>query len=83
MSASPDFLVPGVLLRISKVLVVIPFCKAKWYQGIKDGIYPAPVNIGPHSVAWKSDDIIALRDKLFAGEWKPNAAGKTLKKEGE
>lgn len=68
-------LVPGVFLRLPQVLEVIPVSKATWYNGVKAGTYPAPVNIGPHTVAWRSDDIIALRDRLAGGVWKPFLAG--------
>lgn len=66
MSVSHDFPIPGTFLRLDDVLKVIPVCKAGWYNGIKEGRYPAPVAIGKRAVAWYADDIIALRDKLAA-----------------
>ena len=48
------------LLRIHEVLQLVPVSRATWYQGIKDGIYPAPVRLGKRSVAWRERDIQAI-----------------------
>lgn len=48
------------LLRLPAVLAVIPVCRATWYAGVKAGRFPAPVRLGPHSVAWRRSDIARL-----------------------
>ena len=35
----------------------IPICASSWWAGIKKGIYPAPVKLGPNTTAWKVEDI--------------------------
>lgn len=51
---------PETLLRLPEVLSAYPVSKSKWYAGIKSGIYPASVSLGPRAKAWRSTDIAAL-----------------------
>lgn len=44
---------------------IVPVSKTTWYQGIKSGIYPAPVHLGKTAV-WRVSDIRALLDRLAA-----------------
>lgn len=55
-------------LKLPDVLKLIPLSRTTWYQGIKDGVYPAPVKIGKRAVAWRRDDILALIDKMNSGK---------------
>lgn len=56
------------LLRIHQIIgdpdkgiqPLIPIGRTAWYNGIKRGIYPKPVRIGPRIVAWKAADIRKL-----------------------
>ncbi len=52
------------LLRLPNVLQRFPVSRSDWYAGIRSGRYPAPVKLGPRSVAWKSSDIDALIQSL-------------------
>jgi hypothetical protein len=36
---------------------VYPVGKTSWYRGIKEGRYPAPVQLGPRAVGWRVEDI--------------------------
>jgi prophage regulatory protein len=47
------------LLRLPEVLKMVPVSKTTWYAMIKRKEAPAPINLGPRSVAWDSDDIEA------------------------
>jgi len=51
---------PEALLRLPAVLARFPVSRSKWLQGVKDGIYPAPVTITPRCVAWRESAISAL-----------------------
>ena len=51
---------PAVLWKLPEVLHHFPVSRAKWYQGVKEGIYPQPVKLGLRAVAWRSADILAL-----------------------
>ncbi|MEM6532949.1 MAG: AlpA family phage regulatory protein [Myxococcota bacterium] len=42
----------------------VPVSKTTWYQGIKDGLFPRPVKVGPRRVAWREADIDALIARL-------------------
>lgn len=48
------------LLRLPKVLALIPVSKSQWWAGVKDGRYPPPVKLSARCSAWKSSDIRAL-----------------------
>lgn len=48
------------LIRIRDVLAVFPVSRTAWYQGIKDGKYPAPVKLSERTAAWRASDIRAL-----------------------
>ena len=42
---------------------VFPVSRSSWYDGVKKGIYPSPVNLGGgRIVAWRVEDIQALID---------------------
>jgi prophage regulatory protein len=42
---------------------VIPVGRSSWWQGVRDGRYPAPVKLGPKTTCWRVEDIRALIDK--------------------
>ena len=44
-------------LRLNEVLAVYPVSRAAWYAGIKDDIYPKPVQLGKRSVGWSRKSI--------------------------
>lgn len=56
-------------LRLAEVLTIIPVSKSVWYQGIKDGIYPAAVHLSRATMAWRSTDIARLADRISSGRW--------------
>ena len=39
---------------------IIPVSTSSWWKGIGDGIYPAPVKLGPRTTAWRAEDIYEL-----------------------
>lgn len=47
-------------LRLPEVLALFPVSRTAWYQGIKDGKYPAPVKLSERTAAWRVSDIRAL-----------------------
>ena len=47
-------------LRLEDVLTVYPVSRSAWYEGIKQGIYPASVALGRRSVGWPRAAIRAL-----------------------
>ena len=47
-------------IRIKQVFAVFPVSRTAWYDGIKKGIYPAPVKLSERTAAWKVSDIRAL-----------------------
>jgi predicted DNA-binding transcriptional regulator AlpA len=39
---------------------LIPVSKSTWWQGVRDGRYPAPVKLGRRITAWRVEDIRKL-----------------------
>ncbi|MGB3212991.1 MAG: AlpA family transcriptional regulator [Desulforhopalus sp.] len=46
-----------LLLRLSQVEKTCGLKKSSIYARIKKGTFPVPVQLGPKSVAWRSDEI--------------------------
>jgi predicted DNA-binding transcriptional regulator AlpA len=53
-------------VRLPQVLQVFPISKSVWWQGIRDGLYPAPVKLSSRCSAWRVEDIRALIAKKGA-----------------
>lgn len=39
---------------------ILPISRSSWWQGIKDGKYPAGLKLGPKTTVWRELDIAAL-----------------------
>jgi prophage regulatory protein len=52
------------LLRLPQVLELLPVSKSHWWQGVKDGRYPAPVKLSERITCWRESDIHALLESL-------------------
>lgn len=55
------------LLRLPEVLKIIPVSRATWYEGVKNGRFPAQVKLGPRIAAWRRSDIDRLVASLNGG----------------
>lgn len=53
--------------RKKGIVGVFPISRTAWLSGIKTGRYPAPVRLGPNSVAWRVEDIRAMLDRFGRG----------------
>jgi prophage regulatory protein len=53
--------------RLPTVLTKIPVSRSAWWQGIKDGRYPAGIKIAPRTTAWLQSDIEDLCARLKQG----------------
>jgi len=49
-------------VRLPQVLQVFPISRSAWWQGVKDGKYPAAVKLSERCTAWRVEDIRALID---------------------
>ncbi len=54
------------LLRLRGVLAKVPISRSAWWQGVKDGRFPASVRLGPKTTAWLCSDIDKLIQSLAA-----------------
>ncbi|MDD1607105.1 MAG: AlpA family phage regulatory protein [Methylococcaceae bacterium] len=46
---------------------LLPIGKTSFLNKVRSGEYPQPVKLGARTVAWKSEDITALIEKLGSG----------------
>jgi predicted DNA-binding transcriptional regulator AlpA len=47
------------------IVGIIPVSRSGWYQGVRDGRFPAPVQLmGRRAVAWRAEDIRNLVAEL-------------------
>lgn len=51
-------------LRLPVVLRLFPVSKSLWWQGVKDGKFPAPVKLTERTTAWRVEDIKALLESV-------------------
>lgn len=59
--ALPQNVLPQTgFLRIREVLFLFPVSRTAFYQGIKEGRFPAPVKLSERTAAWRVSDIRAL-----------------------
>lgn len=66
----PKMLLPVLpetgFLRLPEVLRLFPVSRSSWYRGIKEGIYPRGVPLGPRTAAWRAEDIRRLIAEMGA-----------------
>ena len=58
----PDFPQTG-FVRLSQILAPagpIPVSNSTWWQGVKEGRFPASQKLGPRTTVWRVEDIRAL-----------------------
>lgn len=67
--AASDVTLPAVgFVRLADVLKIVPVGKTAWYQGVKEGRFPAPVKLSKRASGYRVEDIRALLDSLSAGK---------------
>lgn len=48
------------LIRLGKVLDLIPVSKSTWWDGVKSGKFPQPIKLGRRITCWRLGDVLAL-----------------------
>jgi len=43
---------------------LIPVGRTTWWNGVKSGIYPKPIKLGPRITAWRVEDIYDLIERV-------------------
>jgi len=51
-------------IRLKQVLQFIPVSATSWWDGVRNGQYPASVKIGTRTTAWRAEDIRRLIKEL-------------------
>ena len=54
-------------VRLPQILHALGIGKTTFWEGIKTGRFPAPVKLGPHTSAWRVEDIRGLIAHLSSG----------------
>lgn len=59
------------LLRVDQFIPEkLPMGKSQWWAGVKSGIFPQPIKLGPRTTCWRESDI----NRLIADGIGANAA---------
>ena len=53
-------------VRLPVLLSIFPISKSALYDGIRKGIYPAPVKLSERTAAWRVEDVRALIEQKSA-----------------
>jgi prophage regulatory protein len=51
--------VPNRVLKLRTLLEKVPCSRATIYRGVKNGTFPAPIQLGRRSVGWRESDVDA------------------------
>jgi predicted DNA-binding transcriptional regulator AlpA len=46
------------------IVGLLPISRSSWYAGIKKGLYPAPVKVGPKTSVWRVSEVREELEKL-------------------
>ncbi|MEI7993634.1 MAG: AlpA family phage regulatory protein [Methylococcaceae bacterium] len=74
LPAPPPQLLESGLLRLNQIVgdkkknipALIPICKTSFLKGVKDGRFPAPIQLTERTIAWKAQDIKTLINSMGA-----------------
>lgn len=55
-------------LRLKQVLQFIPVGKTAWYNGVKEGRFPKPIQLSARTVVYRAQDISDLIDRISQGQ---------------
>lgn len=56
----------------SPIAPIIPVSKSAWWAGVKSGIYPSAIKLGPRITVWRIEDIRELISRYVSDEANPN-----------
>ncbi len=66
-TSSPSIPSSG-FLRLKQVLQFIPVGKTAWYNGVKEGRFPKPIQLSARTVVYRAQDISDLIDRISQGQ---------------
>ncbi len=48
------------LIRLNRVLEIIPVSRSSWWGGVACGKFPAPIKLGIRTTCWRLEDVLKL-----------------------
>ena len=55
-------------LRLSQVLQFVPIGKTAWYNGVKEGRFPKPIQLSARTAVYRAQDIADLIERISQGQ---------------
>ena len=52
------------IIRLKQVQEHYPKSRVQIWRDVRAGLFPAPVELGPHSIGWFEDEVLARVDEL-------------------
>ena len=62
---------PSRMLRTKQVLELTGWSRATIWRKVKSGDFPAPITLGPNSIAWPEDAILSWQASLQTVNYAP------------
>ncbi len=56
------------LLRLPQVLELVGVSRSHWWQGVREGKFPAAVKLSPKCTVWTASSISELLDRVASGK---------------
>jgi len=56
-SRSETEVMPDKILSVDAVLALVPYCRMQLFRKVKDGTFPAPLQLGARRIGWRESDI--------------------------
>lgn len=53
----------GTLIRVAEVCEFLGLSRSTLYKLLSEGAFPEPVRLGPRTVRWNVDELVAWRDR--------------------
>ena len=55
-------------LRLNQVLQFVPIGKTAWYNGVKEGRFPKPIQLSARTAVYRAQDIADLIERISQGQ---------------
>ena len=55
-------------LRLNQVLQFVPIGKTAWYNGVKEGRFPKPIQLSARTAVYRVQDIADLIERISQGQ---------------
>ncbi len=66
---------PDKILSVDAVLALVPYCRMQLFRKVKDGTFPAPLQLGARRIGWRESDITTWQQSLSVVAYAATSVG--------